>query len=91
MDALETMDYKGTTIEIHRDEFGYSPREDDNLGTMVCFHRRYVLGDEQPTGDSKEWLEELACSLDPTLEDILWHWEDGPAWAIFPMPTKKPL
>jgi len=29
-----------------QDENGYSPRDDDNLGTMVCFHRKYSLGDK---------------------------------------------
>lgn len=34
------------TINITHDEYADSPREWDNLGTMVCFHRRYNLGDE---------------------------------------------
>ena len=25
----------------------YNPREDDNLGFLACFHRRYTLGDAQ--------------------------------------------
>ena len=33
------------TLKILPDEDGESPREWDNLGTMVCFHRRYSLGD----------------------------------------------
>lgn len=33
-------------VVISRDEFdGGSPRDHDNLGTMICFHRRYRLGD----------------------------------------------
>lgn len=36
-------DYK---VEILHDEFASNPRTEwDNLGTMVCFHRRYTLGD----------------------------------------------
>ncbi len=38
--------YKGHTIEIIQDEDAESPREWDNLGTMICFHRRYDLGDK---------------------------------------------
>jgi hypothetical protein len=34
------------TYKITRDDYPDSPREWDNLGTMVCFHRRYGLGDE---------------------------------------------
>jgi hypothetical protein len=33
-------------IEVIQDESPSSPREDDNLGTMVCFHNRYNLGDK---------------------------------------------
>jgi hypothetical protein len=33
-------------IKIIQDESPFSPREDDNLGTMVCFNRRYNLGDK---------------------------------------------
>ena len=33
-------------IEIIQDEQPESPREWDNLGTMVCFHNNYNLGDE---------------------------------------------
>lgn len=32
------------------DEPGESPRDCDNLGTMVCFHNRYNLGDQVQNG-----------------------------------------
>jgi hypothetical protein len=39
--------YKGHTIKIEQDTEGLDPRKEyDNLGTMVCFHRRYNLGDK---------------------------------------------
>lgn len=39
----------GLRLEIHYDDCGEhaNPRECDQLGTMVCAHRRYTLGDEQ--------------------------------------------
>jgi hypothetical protein len=41
------MNYKGYEIKIIQDEFSKNPREEfDNLGTMVCFHRQYNLGDK---------------------------------------------
>ena len=46
METIETLEYKGHTIKIHVDEYPDSPRDWDNLGTMVCFHRRYDLGDK---------------------------------------------
>jgi len=37
----------GLTIRIERDEDNVNPRTEwDNFGTMVCFHRRYNLGDK---------------------------------------------
>lgn len=33
-------------IEIHTDEDTESPRNWENLGKMVCFHKRYDLGDK---------------------------------------------
>lgn len=39
---------EGVTVEIHQDEDPMNPRREwDNLGTMVCWHRRYNLGDRQ--------------------------------------------
>ncbi len=36
----------GNTLEVYQDMSPYSPREWDNLGTMICFHKRYSLGDD---------------------------------------------
>jgi hypothetical protein len=46
MNVRETLEYRGGTIELWYDEDPMHPRKDcDNLGTMVCLHRRYALGD----------------------------------------------
>lgn len=42
-------------ITIKRDPNPINPREDDNLGTMICFHRRYTLGNKHNM-DPKEAL-----------------------------------
>ncbi len=47
-------------VTIHPDEGQDSPRDWSNVGTMVCWHNRYNLGDEQEEGDSQEWLRNLA-------------------------------
>ena len=39
----------GITGRVERDDDAMSPREWDNMGKMVCWHRNYNLGDEQPT------------------------------------------
>lgn len=53
------MKYKGYEIEIKPDECGESPREMDNLGTMVCFHRRYTLGDKHGWTEPSEFHDWL--------------------------------
>ncbi len=71
------MNYK---LKLHRDDDPPDPRENDNLGRMVCFHPRYNLGDEQPRVSPDEWLRDLACELDETLADRLDYWENGNGW-----------
>ncbi len=58
---IENEKYK---LEIFDDLNPCSPREFDNLGTMVCFHRRYDLGDETElkSSDFSSW-EELESYL----------------------------
>lgn len=46
------------TLEIEPDPDAQSPREDDNMGHMVCFHGRHDLG------DSHNWREEDYSSWD---------------------------
>lgn len=45
-------------IRIEIDDFPESPRSWDNLGTMVCWHSRYNLGDEQPGDEPSDWLKD---------------------------------
>lgn len=48
-------------LKIHQDTDAGSPRDWDNLGTMVCWHQRYNLGDEQPRQDPGDYLRDLVC------------------------------
>lgn len=52
--------YRGCTIKLVADESPESPKEWCNVGTMVCWHRRYTLGDEQPKDSPDEYLQSLA-------------------------------
>lgn len=49
-------------IEVEQDNDPQDPRGDDNLGTMVCFHRNYNLGDkhdyDKSTFDNWKEIEE---------------------------------
>jgi hypothetical protein len=44
-DYHETVEYKGFDIRLYPDEDSQDPRDWDNIGTMVCFHKQYTLGD----------------------------------------------
>ena len=46
MEAINTIRKGNYKLEIFYDEHPDSPRSWDNLGKMVCFHRRYNLGDK---------------------------------------------
>lgn len=61
MYVVKTLDLKKKKkLEIIHDEDAMSPREWDNLTTMICFHRNYVLGDitdAYVTDDYTSWNE----------------------------------
>lgn len=60
-EAIERLEHAGLTIRVMPDEDPINPREWENLGTMVCFHRRYKLGDKHEftsPGEFSAWLEE---------------------------------
>jgi hypothetical protein len=44
---VESREVKNGTVNIYLDDSPFNPRtEQDNLGHMICFHRRYNLGDD---------------------------------------------
>jgi hypothetical protein len=53
----ETFD-GGLTLKLFPDNCPDSPRNWDNLGNMVCFHRRYNLGDEH-NEDPREFRDRV--------------------------------
>jgi len=60
-EPLEIKDIKNYRIKIFNDESPESPRTSmDNLGTMICFHRRYNLGDKHDynQNDYSGWEEQ---------------------------------
>lgn len=44
-EPIHTEIYKGYKIDIFPDRDPQNPRDDDNVGTMICFHNKYQLGD----------------------------------------------
>lgn len=47
------------TYTIENDTMTDSPRNWDNIGTIATWHRRYSMGDVQPSTEPLEWAREL--------------------------------
>ena len=58
-DIAEEYQHNGLDVKIFYDTDPTSPREWDNLGTMLCSHRNYSLGDEQLVADEYEGWDEV--------------------------------
>ena len=60
MEAINTITKGNYKLEIFQDETYDSPRSWDNLGTMICFHGRYNLGDKHDYNhrDYSGWEEQ---------------------------------
>ena len=56
----QTIEYKGYRVEIVSDNDPLNPRTEwDNLGTMVCWHRRYNLGDKHDFSTPDDAWQEI--------------------------------
>lgn len=59
-------------LKIELDDDPMNPRKEwDNLGTMVCWHDRYTLGDEQPRPNPQEYRLDMAERYRPGLGERL--------------------
>ncbi len=56
---IETIKTKRFIADIYIDDMPYSPREDDNLGTLIAFHSRYDLSDDD-NWTKEELIEHVA-------------------------------
>lgn len=56
-DEVHTEELNGYKITIFQDSYYESPRDWDNLGTMVCWHRRYDLGDKHSFSEPSDFIE----------------------------------
>ena len=76
-------------IRIEQDDTTESPREWDNLGTMVCWHGRYDLGDEQPQCRPIEKMQSLVDDVDDDFSgrlerrsDRMFNWIDPESFKL---------
>ena len=69
-EAVATVEYKGHTIRICQDMEMQHPRLDfDNSSKMICFSRKFYIGDKhayKTPNEALEWLE--------TNSDDIWYW-----------------
>lgn len=76
MESIETINYKGYSINIAYDTDAMNPRKEfDNLGTILTQHRRYRLGDEQ-TPELCESMAEI-IGLTPEQYNRLYDTQNG--------------
>jgi hypothetical protein len=95
---METLEYKGISINLILDETASDPRKEfDNLGTMVCFHNRYNLGDDHnwsSVDDFRQFLKQKHIVWLPlylydhsgitmNTSGFTCHWDSGQVGAIY--------
>jgi hypothetical protein len=58
---IEVKEIGEYTVKVDYENYPESPREWDNLGKMVCFHKRYSLGDKHnyKPNNNESFFEEL--------------------------------
>ena len=59
MESIKIVNYKRFDIEYWYDEYSESPRNWDNVGNMVCFHKNYNLGDKHNFNSPDDLMEFL--------------------------------
>jgi hypothetical protein len=62
--------------QIVPDHDPMDPREWDNLGTMVCFHKRYNLGDKHNYSDPRDFLVTLLGEFGKDFNDLVQKFYD---------------
>jgi hypothetical protein len=49
---------KGLTLNVYEDDYPHNPRLDGCTDTMLCWHRRYDLGDKNPYATSQDFWDD---------------------------------
>jgi hypothetical protein len=77
----------GVIAHIRQDDDPQNPRENDNPGVMVCWHRRYRLGDKHDFKSPREMLCHLAGvdSDDERPQNELWELAEARGYVILPL------
>lgn len=70
---------KNLKLFVEQDESAQNQREDETLGHIIHWHRRYNFGERV---DPVDWKRDLAIQTDETLEERIEYWEVGNGWKI---------
>ena len=68
--AITSTDGRKLRLVIEQDQFPEDPRSWDNLGTMLCCHRDYQLGDCNSNRETEEQLAEICRKYGKSDEEI---------------------
>lgn len=68
--AITTTDGRKLRLVIEQDQFPEDPRSWDNLGTMLCCHREYQLGDCNSNRETELQLAEICRKYGKSDEEI---------------------
>lgn len=68
--AITTTDGRKLRLVIEQDQFSEDPRSWDNIGTMLCCHRDYQLGDCNSNRDTELQLAEICRKYGKSDEEI---------------------
>lgn len=68
--AITTTDGRKLRLVIKQDQFPEDPRSWDNLGTMLCCHREYQLGDCNSNRETELQLAEICRKYGKSDEEI---------------------
>ena len=68
--AITSTDGRKLRLVIEQDQFPEDARSWDNLGTMLCCHRDYQLGDCNSNGETEEQLAEICRECGKSDEEI---------------------
>ena len=77
MENVKSFEHKGLKIDIWHDNEPFDPREWDNIGTMVCFHNSYSLGDKHEFRDPEHFEEFLIEEKDNIFYLPLYLYDHG--------------
>jgi hypothetical protein len=55
---------KGMTLHVEPDDYPPNPREQGSVARMLCWHRRYNLGDKNPYAESGDFYDDKELQAD---------------------------